>query len=193
MNKDCMKSLVFWISVLLMTPFITTYYLLCFLVEKDSVFSGFSQLLCLIPGKTGIYLRSGFYHYVLTFSAQNVHICFLTLLSHQDTEIYGSVYIGPQCNIGKCLIKKNTLIGSGVHIMSGKNQHNFDNLNMPINEQGGVFEKIEIGEDCWIGNGALILANIGDHCIIGSGSVVIHDIPENSIVAGNPAKVIKSR
>jgi acetyltransferase-like isoleucine patch superfamily enzyme len=77
--------------------------------------------------------------------------------------------------------------------MSGKGQHNFDNLDVPIKDQGGVFEKITIGENCWLGNGAMIMANIGDGCIVGAGSVVTNDMPANSIVAGNPAKVIKNR
>jgi acetyltransferase-like isoleucine patch superfamily enzyme len=77
--------------------------------------------------------------------------------------------------------------------MSGKGQHNFDDLDTPIKDQGGVFQKIVIGKNCWLGNGSMIMANIGDGCIVGAGSVVINDVPANSIVAGNPAKVIKSR
>ncbi len=77
--------------------------------------------------------------------------------------------------------------------MSGKTQHYFDDIETPIKDQGGEFEKITIGEDCWIGNGALIMANIGKKCVIGAGSVVTHDVPDYSIVAGNPAKVIKKR
>jgi acetyltransferase-like isoleucine patch superfamily enzyme len=77
--------------------------------------------------------------------------------------------------------------------MSGKGQHNFDDLNVPIKDQGGVFAKISIGENCWIGNGSMVMANIGDGCIVGAGSVVINDIPAHSIIAGNPAKVLKNR
>ena len=84
-------------------------------------------------------------------------------------------------------------MGSGVHIMSGKTQHNFSDLDTPIKDQGGEFTKIIIGEDSWIGNGSLIMANIGRHCIVGAGSVVIDDIEDYSIVAGNPAKFIKKR
>jgi virginiamycin A acetyltransferase len=53
--------------------------------------------------------------------------------------------------------------------------------------------KVTIGEDCWVGNGALIMANIGDKCIVGAASVVTKDIPDYSIVAGNPAKIIRNR
>ncbi|MCP5007919.1 MAG: acyltransferase, partial [Planctomycetes bacterium] len=55
------------------------------------------------------------------------------------------------------------------------------------------FEKISIGEDTWIGNGSVVMANIGKKCIVGAGSVVTKDVEEYSIVAGNPAKLLKKR
>lgn len=51
-----------------------------------------------------------------------------------------------------------------------------------------------IGTRCFIGVGSIILpgVHIGDEVVVGSGSVVTKDVPSNSIVAGNPAKVIKT-
>ena len=51
-----------------------------------------------------------------------------------------------------------------------------------------------IGSHCFIGAGSIILpgVSVGDHSIVAAGSVVTSDVPANSIVAGNPAKVIKS-
>jgi len=51
-----------------------------------------------------------------------------------------------------------------------------------------------IGDYCFIGMDTIILPglHIGNHSIIGAGSVVTKDVPPHSIVAGNPAKVIKS-
>jgi acetyltransferase-like isoleucine patch superfamily enzyme len=103
------------------------------------------------------------------------------------------VYIGPQCNIGACVIEKDCLLGSGVHILSGKQQHNFDDLDKPIREQGGHFSPITLGEDTWVGNGAIIMANVGKKCIVAAGAVVTKDIPDFAIVAGNPAAIIKMR
>ncbi|MGB1311421.1 MAG: DapH/DapD/GlmU-related protein, partial [Leucothrix sp.] len=54
--------------------------------------------------------------------------------------------------------------------------------------------KTRIGKHCFIGCASIILPNvtIGDQVIVAAGSVVTKDVPSNSIVAGNPAKVIKS-
>jgi len=51
-----------------------------------------------------------------------------------------------------------------------------------------------VGKNCFIGAYSMIMpgVRIGDSCIIGSGSVITRDVPSNSIVAGNPAKVIRS-
>jgi len=191
--KNFFKNLFFYLSVLLISPFLIMYWLLRIFHDSDSLFAGFSQFLSLLPGKIGNYLRVGFYHFTLTLCSKDIVISFLVLFSQRDTEIESGVYIGPGCNIGRCKIGKNTLLGSSVHIMSGKGQHKFDDPDRPIKDQGGYFEKITIGEDCWVGNGALILANIGNKCIVGSGSVVVNDVPDFSIVAGNPAKVIRCR
>jgi virginiamycin A acetyltransferase len=191
--KAKLKLSLVMLVTLLVAPLIILFKLLNTVVAGDALFTGFAQALSLIPGKTGSYIRVAFYRYTLTLCRSDSVISFLVLFSQQDTEIESGVYIGPQCNIGKCCIGKNTLLGSSVHIMSGKNQHHIDDLKTPIKDQGGSFEKISIGEDCWVGNGALIMANIGNHCVIGAGSVVVDDILDYSIVGGNPAKVLKVR
>ena len=54
--------------------------------------------------------------------------------------------------------------------------------------------RIHIGDDTWIGANAVILPNIqiGKCCIIGAGAVVTHDVPDFSVVAGVPARIIKT-
>lgn len=54
--------------------------------------------------------------------------------------------------------------------------------------------RIEIGDNVFIGNRAVILPNvrIGNNVIVGAGSVVTKSIPDNSVVAGNPATIISS-
>lgn len=53
---------------------------------------------------------------------------------------------------------------------------------------------IRIGDDVWIGGGAIILAGvtIGNGSVIGAGSVVVHDVPPATVVVGNPARVVRA-
>ncbi|CUS32507.1 sugar O-acetyltransferase [Candidatus Nitrospira nitrificans] len=52
---------------------------------------------------------------------------------------------------------------------------------------------IRIGNDVWIGGGAIILpgVTIGDRSVIGAGSVVVRDVPAAKVVAGNPARILR--
>ena len=52
---------------------------------------------------------------------------------------------------------------------------------------------VRIGNNCWIGAGAVILpgVTVGDNTVIGAGSVVTHDIPSGVIAVGVPCKVMR--
>jgi len=54
--------------------------------------------------------------------------------------------------------------------------------------------RIDIGNDVFIGKGAIILPNtrIGNRVVVGAGCVVARDIPDNSVVIGNPCKILCS-
>lgn len=57
---------------------------------------------------------------------------------------------------------------------------------------GGIFGKITVGNNVFIGNNCVFLPNtvIGDNCIVGAGSIVRGRFPENSVIFGNPAKIV---
>ncbi len=52
--------------------------------------------------------------------------------------------------------------------------------------------RVTIGDNVFVGAGAVICVTIGNNVIIGAGAVIAKDIPEDSVVVGNPAKVIGS-
>ncbi|RKQ50972.1 acetyltransferase-like isoleucine patch superfamily enzyme [Roseivirga pacifica] len=104
--------------------------------------------------------------------------------------------IGPYSYIGcsgKVTIGNNVMMGPRVSMFA--ENHNYSDTSIPMKEQGVSLSEIVVNNDCWIASNATILAGvtIGEGSIIAAGAVVTKDIPPYSIVAGNPAKVIKSR
>lgn len=108
-----------------------------------------------------------------------------------DTRIHGAcIHAWKSITIGKrCLIAANSqIIDSNGHPTA---------LNRPEVRiiQTDSPKSIVIGDDVWIGTGAIILpgVTIGNGSIIGAGAVVAKDIPEGVVVVGNPARVISPR
>ena len=191
--KNIIKLMAKTAALILVYPLYGALRLSELFIRTDQPFQGCSQLLSLVPGLPGNYLRQQFYCLTLAKCSDDCCIEFGTRLNQRSIEIGNRVYIGTNCCIGACRIEDDVLIGSNVDIISGKKQHHFDRLDIPMREQGGEFQKITIGEDSWLGNSSVILANVGTKSIIAAGGVVVNDIAPYSIAGGNPAKILKSR
>lgn len=191
--KNFAKKLLFLFSLIVVLPCFFLYKLANIFITREKSFQGMSQLFSLMPGLLGEYLRREFYRLTIKSCSNDCCISFGTIFSHPDSSIGKGVYIGAYCTLGKVRLGDYVLLGSNVDIISGKKQHNFSDLVTPIKFQGGNYEKIYIGEDSWVGNSVVVMADIGKKCIIGAGSVVVNDIEDYSIAVGNPAKVIKKR
>lgn len=129
----------------------------------------------------------------------NVYIGHDTILKgyYNSKLIIGSnTWIGQQCFIhgaGGVVIGNNVGIGPCVKIHAAR--HKEIGKSTPILFSGLEFLEIEIGDDCNIGIGAIILpgVKIGQGSKIGANAVVNKSIEEYSIAVGIPAKVIKKR
>jgi maltose O-acetyltransferase len=102
-----------------------------------------------------------------------------------------NVYFNVNCVVldgAKVSIGNHVLFGPGVQIYTAT--HPTDAETRKTLESA---KPIQIGNDCWIGGGAIILPGItiGNNCVIGAGSVVTKNIPNDSMAVGNPAKVIR--
>ena len=102
-----------------------------------------------------------------------------------------NVYFNVNCVVLDTMVIKigsHVLFGPGVQIYAAS--HPSDAETRKTLE----FSKpVTIGDNCWIGGGAIILpgVTIGDNCIVGAGSVVTKNILSNSLAVGNPAQIIK--
>ena len=67
-------------------------------------------------------------------------------------------------------------------------------VNPELRARGLQYNKdVWIGENAWIGAGAILLPgiHIGKNTVIGAGSVVTHDIPDGVVAVGNPCRVLR--
>ncbi len=90
-------------------------------------------------------------------------------------------------------IGDHCMIGGGV-LICGVN-HGYAIRGVPMREQPVEAAPIVIGQDVWIGMGAIILPGVtlGDGSIVGAGSVVTSDVSSGAVVSGVPARLAKNR
>lgn len=135
--------------------------------------------------------------------------CAKSFVAHvgKNVNIYGKAIftkllsVGDNSDIGlRSYIQGNVRIGNDVMMAPDvciyTKNHRFNDLNIPIRLQGQETENpVVIENDVWIGTRVIILpgVHVGEGSIIGAGSVVTRNVEAWSIVAGNPAKFIKSR
>jgi acetyltransferase-like isoleucine patch superfamily enzyme len=89
-------------------------------------------------------------------------------------------------------IEDYVLIGSGVQIYT--TNHNYNDRNQLIVNQGSTVKDVILKKGCWIGANAIILPGviIEEGAVVAAGSVVVKNVQAYTLVGGNPAKLIKS-
>ena len=147
----------------------------------------FAQSFALGPGLPGSYLRAAYYKMTLRRSSLDVTLAFGTYFVQPDTELDPGVSIGAYCVIGRSSIGARSQIASHVLLPSGRHQH-MRNADGSLSDTAA--DRTSIGVDCWIGDGAVVMADLGDGVTVGAGSVVTRPVPSGSVVVGNPAKPI---
>jgi acetyltransferase-like isoleucine patch superfamily enzyme len=73
--------------------------------------------------------------------------------------------------------------------------HNFDRLDVPIQDQGLTCQGITVEDDVWLAARVTVLdgVTIGQGSVVGAGAVVTKSLPPYSIAVGVPARIIGSR
>jgi acetyltransferase-like isoleucine patch superfamily enzyme len=116
-------------------------------------------------------------------------------------EIQKNAHVGRHCKVSShtfvcegVTIEDNVFIGHGVTFINDSYPHATTEDGELQTESDWRVETTVVKRGASIGSGATILSKvaIGENSIVGAGSVVTHDVPPNVIVAGNPARVLRS-
>lgn len=109
-----------------------------------------------------------------------------------NIEVGDNVFLNYNCCILDVMpikIGNNVMMAPNVQIYTATHP-----LEAKVRNSGEEYAKpITIGNDVWIGGGAIICpgVTIGNGAVIGAGAVVTKNIPDNVVVGGNPAKIIR--
>ena len=191
--KSLAKKVLSAFACVLAWPIWLGYRVLSRLLGAERACMSISQGASHWPGLTGEYFRRAVLARVLARVGKDVVVSFGSIFSKPSAELGDGVYIGSYCMFGDVRIGDGSLIADHVCIPSGSAQHGIDRLDVPIRRQEGCFTTITIGCDCWIGSGAIVLADVGDHCVVGAGAVVTQAVEDYKVVAGNPAREVSDR
>ncbi len=116
------------------------------------------------------------------------------LASGKGIEIGDNSGLGLNCRVtGPLKIGNDVMMGPSVMIFT--QNHETQDLTIPMRLQTAPKFGVTIGDDVWLGANALIMpgVTIGNGCIIAAGAVVTKDVTDYAVVGGNPAKIIKMR
>jgi virginiamycin A acetyltransferase len=191
--NETLKRLARGLATLIVLPQVVTFTVRASLMGADRALEGSTQLLSLVPGLPGQYLRRAFLARVLSGGcAPSAAIEFGTLFSKVGARIDDNVYVGPRCQLGLVHLEANVLLAAGVHIPSGPHTHGSD-PSAPIRDQPGSRRLVRVGAGSWVGSNAVVLADVGRDTIVGAGAVVTSALPDRVVAAGVPARVIRAR
>lgn len=111
-----------------------------------------------------------------------------SIVFEENISIGQNLHITSATNL---IIGKNTTIAENVFITSV--EHNYQEVDVHIMEQKNIIKETQIGENCFIGYGAVIQAGtiLGRQCIVGANAVVRGTFPNYCVIVGIPARIVK--
>ena len=139
----------------------------------------------------GYRIRQRFYGRLLAGCGPGLEMNRLATVAERSSRIGTNVWVGPGTYLDLVDIGDEVLVGPGAFILAGGRHHRTDQPGVPIRRQGNnVLVPTVLGDGCWIGAGAIVMADVGDRAVVGAGAVVTQPVPESCTVVGNPARVI---
>jgi len=193
MTRSWAKALARALATIIIAPELLSYWLRARFLGRDRALESSSQLLALVPGLLGQYLRRAFFCRTLRHCHPTATIEWGACLTKADACLEANAYIGPKCQLGLVHVERDVLIAAGVHVPSGAQTHGFTDPALPIREQPVSHRIVRIGAGSWIGSAAVVMADVGRNTVVGAGAVVVRPLPGWVVAAGVPARVVRDR
>lgn len=123
------------------------------------------------------------------------------MLPGQDLLQLTLLTIGDRCVIGRgshIIAHQSITIGddvwTGPYVYITDQNHGYTDPDVPVGRQWPVNDAVVIGDGCWLGAGAIILpgTRLGRNVVVAGGAVVRGEFPDHSVIAGVPAKIVRS-
>src|SRR5205814_1861814 len=122
--------------------------------RQHDIYTFLAHCFALLPGMPGNYLRAAFYKLTLRDCSIDTSVSFGTFFSNTRVSLGPNVSIGSYCVIGSARIGARCQIASHVEIPGGAHERDAEGrLSRMISGEGPA-----IGQDCWIGSSAIVLA-----------------------------------
>jgi acetyltransferase-like isoleucine patch superfamily enzyme len=185
------KRLAFAAASLVVAPAALAARAEAALGRGEGVFSGCAELFAMVPGRPGTMLRAAYYAFTLRQASWETSVGFGTVIVHRAASLGRHASLGRFCVIGEADIGESVMIGSRVSVPSGRRQHLDDDGRLSADTCR--FDRVTIGAGCWIGDGAVVMADIGAASIVAAGSIVATPMPAGVTLGGNPARVLRGR
>lgn len=158
--------------------------------EAECMFNGSKETLALSPGLAGQYLRKAFYVSVCRSVSPDACFNLGSIVSTRDVAIGPGTVVGNQSIVGRAEVGRDVLIASRVSIISDPYLHG-----QPSARARGAMDRPAssppvIGDECWIGENAVVMADLGARCTVAAGAVVVRPAEAGTTLMGNPARKV---
>jgi acetyltransferase-like isoleucine patch superfamily enzyme len=157
-------------------------------LKTDLAFHFGANLVALVPGLPGDFIRAAYYVMTLKSFHPTATVNFGSYFSSREATMGAKAGMGAYCIIGEVSIGPRVRLASRVSIVSGLHEHG--NTATYDHEQVHRPTRVIIGADAWIGEGAVVGADVGEKAIVAVGAIVVRPVPSGALAMGNPARCL---